>query len=157
MPGVIEERTNPLPFQRSGVPIRIGKSQFDGAIEALFWHANLPKRGRGPNSTGEVEDSVYGILRVESGCHFVHGISRGARIEGDRMRQDDAVSLRMRKTERAPKHVAELVMEGHGSASEDDSTKPRTVECVMPWTDGTRCLDNLWERLGKGDNPFARQ
>ena len=49
----------------------------------------------------------------------MHGISRGVLIEGDRMRQDDAVSLRMRKIEPAPKHVAELVMESHGSASED--------------------------------------
>ena len=77
-------------------------------------------------------------------------------IEGDRMRQDDAVSLRMRKTERAPKHVTELVMEGHGSTSENDSTEPRTVKRVMSRTDGPRFLDDFRQRLRKGGDAFAR-
>ena len=101
--------------------------------------------------------AVAAFFEPSADPHLVHGISRGALIERNCVRQDDAVSLRMRKAERAPKHVTELVMEGHGGASENNSTEPRPVQRVMSRTGGGRLLDNFRKRPREGGNAFARQ
>jgi len=58
------------------------------------------------------------------------GITRGRRVVGEHMREDDCVCLGMWQTERTAQHMAELMMESHTRLTKTHRAEPSAVKRV---------------------------
>jgi hypothetical protein len=127
---VVQKLPNSISFDRARIPVRGFDCHLRGDIQIGIRHPNPTKRCRGSIRCGEIEQGLRSMICAKRASHATDGNRRTSRIVGDRMRQDHRVRLGVWKTESAPQHVTQLVMERHPYRSETGSTDPGSEQSI---------------------------